>query len=284
MKHNKYKNVGVIFESLIYYTMKLIAEGKTNEASIIMKCVKDNFMKKTAISECYNNIYSELLYSEAINYYHAGKFYHRLLKNYNKLEEGVINAEISNLFRNLKENFDVKKIMNTKIPNYKLFSSFRIASLKENGYLSPKQNMMIDTVVLEHLTNNKELKKLSETSIKLPEYNKEQQEIDKLALALALKNFEKEAKQNLNVEQKNCLIKYYTLSELDYKKWLDKELKNMINEFCDKSLVIENENIKEKINLFVERLEKIKEDLQINEKNMTEILMGFSLYENIKLI
>ena len=283
MKHNKYKNVGIVFESLIYYTIKLISEGKTEEASIVMKNIKNSFMSKTTLAECYNEVYSELLYSEAINYYHAGKFYQRLLKIYKQLDEAKINAELSNLYNSLKEVFNLKDIMNTKIPNYKLFSSFRIASLKENIYITPKQNMKIDTVVLEHLINNKELKKLS-ANIEIPSYTKEQQEVDRLALAIAFKNFEEGSKNNLTQEQIECLIKYYTLSENDFKKWLDNKLKNIINEISDKNLTIDNNNVKEKIKLVLQRLKFISENLIINEDNLTEILMGIDLYEKVKLI
>lgn len=283
MKHNKYKNVGIVFESLIYYTIKLISDGKTEEASIVMKNIKNNFMNKTVLAECYNEVYSELLYSEAINYYHAGKFYQRLIKRYKQFDEAKINAELSNLYNNLKEVFNLKDIMNTKIPNYKLFSSFRIASLKENIYITPKQNMKLDTVVLEHLINNKELKKLS-SNVEISSYTKEQQEVDKLALAVAFKNFEKESKNNLTQEQTECLIKYYTLSENDFKKWLEKKLINIINEISDKNLTIDNNNVKEKIKLVLQRLKFISENLIINEDNLTEILMGVELYEKVKLI
>jgi len=283
MKHNKYKNIGVIFESLIHYAVKLISEGKTSKASKIMSIIKKNFINKTPISECYS-IYSQLLYSEAINYYHASKFYNRLIKEHNKLNHDIINRKISIMFEELKEDFNIKEIMDNKIPNYKLFSSFRIASGQENQYMSSKNSMMVETVILEHLVNNSELKKLSENNIQIISYPKEQQEIDKLALAIAFKNFEKEVSNKLTKEQKECFIKYYSLPTNEFKSWLKNEVNNILNDISDKCLTMENEKVKTKLELYFERLNKINQNLELSSENITDIMLGFELKENLRLI
>jgi hypothetical protein len=283
MKHNKYKNLGIIFESLIHYTIGLIADGKTEESSKIMSLIKKNFLKKTSISECYN-IYSQLLYSEAINYYHASKFYNRLIKEHNKLDHSKINAEISKMFDVLKKDFNIKEIMDTKVPNYKLFSSFRIATKQENTYLRPKNQMDVEVVILEHLVNNQELKKINNNNIVEVEYPKEKQEVDKLALAIAFKKFEKDAKNNLSEDQAECLIKYYSLSEENYLKWVNKKIENMLNELCDKRESIDSVKVKEKLSLYIERIEKIYKDKNINSDTIIEVMMGFDVCRYLKTI
>lgn len=283
MKHNKYRNIGVIFESLIHYAMKLISEGRVDRATKIMKVIRENFINKTSISECYN-IYSQLLYSEAINYYHASKFYSRLIKEHNKLNHNIINMEISSLFSLLREDFNVKEIMNTKIPNYKLFSSFRIASAQDNNYLSSKDFMVVETVILEHLTNNNELKKLKENNIISNSKTRTELNTDRLANVIAFKNFEKKYKNELTEEQKECLIKFYSSDDKTFKNWVDKKVKFLMDEISDKSIKIENENTSNKLNLISEKLSKIISVEKIEADGFTDLMMSFKLYDYLKYV
>lgn len=283
MKHNKYKNVGVIFESLIHYAMYLISEGKTEKATEIMKVVRSNFMKKTIVAEAYN-IYSQLLYSEAINYYHASKFYNRLVKEYRKLDEGKINASLSNIFKQLKENFNIKEIMDTKIPNYKLFSSFRIASNKDSLYLSPKNTMTVETVIIEHLVNNTELKKLKENNIEVVNKSYDEMRTDKMATIIAFKNFEKNYNSELTEEQKECLIKYYSSDDNSFKEWVNKKINSLMDEIADAKLKIENENTIKKLDLISEKISNINNSGSIDSNGFIDLLMSLKLYEYLRYV
>lgn len=283
MKHNKYKNVGVIFESLIHYAMYLISEGKTEKATEIMKVVRNNFMKKTIVAEAYN-IYSQLLYSEAINYYHASKFYNRLVKEYRKLDEGKINASLSDIFKQLKENFNIKEIMDTKIPNYKLFSSFRIASNKDSLYLSPKNTMTVETVIIEHLVNNTELKKLKENNIEVVNKSYDEMRTDKMATIIAFKNFEKKYNSELTEEQKECLIKYYSSDDNSFKEWVNKKINSLMDEIADAKLKIENENTIKKLDLIYEKISHINNSKKIESNGFIDLLMSLKLYEYLRYV
>lgn len=283
MKHNKYKNVGVIFESLIHYTMYLISEGKTEKATEIMRVVRNNFMKKTIVAEAYN-IYSQLLYSEAINYYHASKFYNRLVKEYRKLDEGKINASLSDIFKQLKENFNIKEIMDTKIPNYKLFSSFRIASNKDSLYLSPKNTMTVETVIIEHLVNNTELKKLKENNIEVVNKSYDEMRTDKMATIIAFKNFEKKYNSELTEEQKECLIKYYSSDDNSFKEWVNKKINSLMDEIADAKLKIENENTIKKLDLIYEKISHINNSKKIESNGFIDLLMSLKLYEYLRYV
>lgn len=283
MKHNKYKNVGVIFESLIHYTMYLISEGKTEKATEIMRVVRNNFMKKTIVAEAYN-IYSQLLYSEAINYYHASKFYNRLVKEYRKLDEGKINASLSDIFKQLKENFNIKEIMDTKIPNYKLFSSFRIASNKDSLYLSPKNTMTVETVIIEHLVNNTELKKLKENNIEVVNKSYDEMRTDKMATIIAFKNFEKKYNSELTEEQKECLIKYYSSDDNSFKEWVNKKINSLMDEIADAKLKIENENTIKKLDLIYEKISHINNSKKIDSNGFIDLLMSLKLYEYLRYV
>lgn len=283
MKHNKYKNVGVIFESLIHYAMYLISEGKTEKATEIMKVVRNNFMKKTIVAEAYN-IYSQLLYSEAINYYHASKFYNRLVKEYGKLDEGKLNASLSNIFKQLKENFNIKEIMDTKIPNYKLFSSFRIASNKDSLYLSPKNTMTVETVIIEHLVNNTELKKLKENNIEVVNKSYDEMRTDKMATIIAFKNFEKSYSSELTEEQKECLIKYYSSDDNSFKEWVNKKINSLMDEISDAKLKIENENTIKKLDLIYEKISHINNSENIDSNGFIDLLMSLKLYEYLRYV
>lgn len=240
-------------------------------------------MKKTIVAEAYN-IYSQLLYSEAINYYHASKFYNRLVKEYRKLDEGKINASLSNIFKQLKENFNIKEIMDTKIPNYKLFSSFRIASNKDSLYLSPKNTMTVETVIIEHLVNNTELKKLKENNIEVVNKSYDEMRTDKMATIIAFKNFEKNYNSELTEEQKECLIKYYSSDDNSFKEWVNKKINSLMDEIADAKLKIENENTIKKLDLISEKISNINNSGSIDSNGFIDLLMSLKLYEYLRYV
>tara|TARA_R110000744_G_scaffold9052_7_gene29476 strand:+ start:7689 stop:8540 length:852 start_codon:yes stop_codon:yes gene_type:complete len=283
MKHNKYKNVGVIFESMIHHTLQLISEGNTEKAGVLMGLVRKNFISNTALAESYN-VFSQLLYTEAINYYHASKFYGRILKEYNSVNEGKVNAELSRLFEDIKKDFVLKEVVDTRIPNYKLFSSFRISSDQEPQHITAKDRMNIEKEILEHLINNKELKKLSENHIQSGLNSKEELETSQLAMALAFRNFEKEYRGRLGEDQKDCLIKYFSSTSKEFNGWATSKINIMLDEIADKQLTVDNGSVKEKLGLVFERLEKISKDNKITSDSITEMMMGFELCKQLKYI
>ena len=283
MKHNKSRNVGILFETLIHNAMLRVADNDVDAASKIISIVKNYFMESTEVSKAYR-VYSQLLYTESRNVFYASKFYNNLLKEYNSLKIEKINTEISKLHIDIAKNFSLKEMLNVKIPNYKLFASFKIMTEQTEQYISSKDAMHCDGIILDHLVDNDEMKKIRETSGDIDIKDQGQLDTEQLAFAIALKEFHKNYGTSLVGEQKECMIKYYSSPTSTFNNWVFNKLDNILDEVTDAYLKLEDDDIREKLLMVTDRLNKIKETKEINSDSFIEIMMGFELCDKLKHI
>ena len=81
MKHNKQKNVGIMFEILSHAVLREVSEKRNRRAARLYALIKENFLKDTEISKAYK-IYSQCIHSEARNVYSANLIIRKLIKEY----------------------------------------------------------------------------------------------------------------------------------------------------------------------------------------------------------
>jgi len=289
MKHNKQRNVGILFELLNHAVLNEISKGHHKTAKAIFKVIKKHFMAETQISHAYK-IYSQLLYSEARNPYYATRFVSNLMKEYNlTVNPSLLYTENSKLLEDISNVCDRKKIMKIAVPNYKLFASFNIlvneGDIKFGGqYLSSRDRLVCEQNVYEHLVENKEAKRIKEANAHHTDKSQEQIQTEKMALAIALKNFDKRYGKLLTTEQKDCLVKFYTTKdERDFSAWMKKRVGNILDEIADRKDRIDNEQIRTKIDLVEDKLKHIATEEVFSTKSLKDVLLSFEMKDNLKL-
>jgi len=276
--------------------MLRVSNNDVTGASKIISLVKKYFMENTEVSKAYR-VYSQLLYTESPNVFYASKFYSNLLKEYNALNLEKINSEVSALHRDITKEFSLREILSIKVPNYKLFASFNIMTEHEPQYLSSKDKMHCDNVVLEHLVHNKELKRLKESSMDVDIKDQSQIDTENIAFAIALKEFHKRYGGSLVGEQKNFIVKYYSSTPATFNNWAMKKVDNILDEISEARLKIGklnksefssvdgmNEHINSKLELVDQKLRRIKEAKKITSDSFVEVMMGFELCECMREI
>ena len=289
MKHSKHRNVGILFEILNHAVLNEISKGHSKTASGIFSVIKKNFMAETQISKAYR-IYSQLLYSEARNPYYATRFFNNLVKEYNqKVEDNKLYKENTQLLEDISKVCNRKQIMKVSVPNYKLYASFNIlineGNVNHGGqYLSSRDRMTCEQNIFEHLVENPEAKSLKEANDHHTDKPKEQIQTEQLALGIALKNFDKKYGKLLTSEQKDCLVKYYTTKdERNFSTWMKKRIDNILDEVAVKKDKVDNEKIKEKIELVEEKLKGIAKEEKVSTTNLKDILLSLEMKDNLKL-
>ena len=144
MKHNKQRNVGVLFEILNHAVLTEVSNNNPTKAHKIFSLIKENFVKPTEISKAYK-IYSQFLYSEARNYYFASKFVENLKKEYGKtIDRNKLIAEVNTLMQNVSRLTNKKEMLKTKVPNYKTLASFYIKLHEGDQYLTSRETLQLD--------------------------------------------------------------------------------------------------------------------------------------------
>jgi len=289
MKHNKQRNVGILFELLNHAVLNEISKGHHKTAKAIFKVIKKHFMAETQVSQAYK-IYSQLLYSEARNPYYATRFYGNLIKEYNQtVDEKKLYNENTKLLEDISKVCNRKHIMKVNVPNYKLYASFNILINEGNingggQYLSSRDRMTCEQNIFEHLVENPEANRLKEANAHHTDKPKEQIQTEQLALGIALKNFDNKYGKLLTTEQKDCLVKYYTTKdERNFSTWMKKRIDNILDEVADKKDKVDNDKIRDKIELVEEKLRGIAKEEMVSTNSLKDILLSLEMKDNLKL-
>ena len=289
MKHKKQRNVGILFEVLNHAVLNEISKSHDKTAKAIFKVIKKHFMGETQISKAYK-IYSQLLYSEARNPYYATRFFSNLMKEYhNNVDAATLYKENTQLLEDISKVCDRKKIMKISVPNYKLFASFNILvnedDIRYGGqYLTSRDRMICEENVYEHLIDNKEAKRIREANAHHDNKSHDKIQTEKLALGIALKNFDKKYGKLLTTEQKDCLVKFYTTKDSrDFTQWMRKRIGFILDEIADRKNRIDNEKILTKIDLVEDKLKHIATEEAFSTKSLKDVLLSLEMKDNLKL-
>ena len=289
MKHSKHRNVGILFEILNHAVLNEISKGHNKTAAGIFSVIKKYFMTETQVSKAYR-VYSQLLYSEARNPYYATRFYSNLVKEYAQtVDEQKLYNENTKLLDEISKVCDRKQIMKVSVPNYKLYASFNILVNEGNinmggQYLTTRDRSSCEQNIFEHLVNNTEAKRIKEANDHHTDKPTEQLQTETLALGIALKNFDNKYGKLLTTEQKDCLVKYYTTKdERNFSNWMKKRIDNILDEVAVKKDKVDNEKIKEKIELVEEKLRGISKENTLSTTNLKDVLLSLEMKDNLKL-
>ena len=287
MKHNKQRNVGVLFEILNHAVLTEVSNNNPTKAHKIFSLIKENFVKPTEISKAYK-IYSQFLYSEARNYYFASKFVVNLKKEYGKtIDRNKLIAEVNTLMQNVSRLTNKKEMLKTKVPNYKTLASFYIKLHEGDQYLTSRETLQLDETLFEHLMENQEAKRVRDRRGQFEEptnFCNEEAQTGKLSLILAIQKFDEAYKHLLTKEQKDYLVKYYTSSDdNEFKKWICERVDDLLNEVTNKALTIEDKKIKEKIDLVTEKLQGIAKQPAVTTNNLKDILLSVEMKDKLQL-
>jgi hypothetical protein len=287
MKHNKQKNVGVLFEILNHAVLTQVAHNNIPKAQKLFSLLRENFVKSTEISKAYK-IYSQFLYSEARNVYFASKFVENLIKEYNKtVINRKLDSELGVLMDQIAALGNKKELLKTQIPNYKTLASFHIKLHEDEQYITSRDRLTLDENLFDHLIENQEAKRVRERRGEFDNPSlKSLEEIQtgKLSLILAIQKFDDAYKHLLTTEQKDYLVKYYTSADsAEFKNWVCKKVDALLDEVADKSMAVEDKDIKRKIELVTEKLQGITEQPSVTTSHLKDILLSVEMKDKLKL-
>ena len=115
IKHNKIKNVGVLFELLTRQITSDTISGVKNSPAISI--VKEFFNKISYLSRELN-LFKVLQQQKYKNENKAEKFVDIVITEYSKLSKNKLKREKYNLIKEIKDNYNVNNFFKSKINNY----------------------------------------------------------------------------------------------------------------------------------------------------------------------
>jgi hypothetical protein len=280
IKHNKFRNTGVLFELLV---RQIASDTLANTDSKAVKIVKKFFHNSELAKE--HKLYHTIVTAPRLSEGKAEVLVNTTIDCAKKLNKEQLLKEKYNLIKEIKKHYDLESFFKSKITNYNVLAAAYtlFESAMENKFVEPKQLVINKLTILEHITK-KQLLETKETDVSIA-LNKEDNNIRLLAYRMLIEKFNNKY-ANLSNRQKSVLKEFINnISNPEY-------LKTYINENLDKikkeltSLVkqVDDKTTEIKLNEVITLIKPISSKSSVKDDHLVALLQYQQLAEEIKKI
>jgi hypothetical protein len=276
MKHNKKRNVGIVYELLLSYISKNLLEGKKSEAKKATRIIEKRFKKGTELYKEFR-LFNALANTKITNTHTVASILTEA-KNAarNLINEEKLQREKSDLIRDINYNLG-KDFYYSSIANYRDLGTVHLA-IKEWRKKSPdiKNLISFETQIAENM-----LKKEENVLIK---ENLDASHSDRLVLKLMTEKFNKQYCEELTHDQKKIVENYVFYNNKNQKKLTDfftfkkKESIKNLEKFED---ISDNKYLLSKINEVKNKIDSLDEN-KINDNSVVKFLTLTKMIDEIK--
>lgn len=280
IKHNKYKNTGILFELLVRkITADTLSSGNSKAAAL----VKKYFTKSELANE--NKLYQTINNSISLSEGKAETILSTVLDQSKKLDGEKLAKEKYNLIREIKENFDMNDFFGAKIKSYKLLASTYVLleSYSDKKFANPESIITSKITILEHITSH------PDTKMSLSPLVEELMSLDKGTRALTYKIMLEKYNtkfDGLSTEQKEVL-KEYIHSATDapkLKEFLNTKFKGISAVLKENVGKIEEPALKIKIQEVINLIDPILETRKMKDDHLVALLQYLDLSKEIAIV
>jgi len=278
IKHNKFRNTGILFELLI---RKITADTISNQDSKAINLIKKFFVNSELAKE--NKIYQTISKAHNLSEAKAETIISSVLEINKTLDKNKLAKEKYNLIKEIKNNFDLDDFFKAKLPNYKLLSSI-YTLLEANS--SPVKNLEI---IINSKLNIMENITVSSLSNELSPMVREFQNLDKgtraLVYKIMLEKFNTKF-DNLSSEQKKVLKEYIIniTNTTKLKSFIDSSFTKLKVSLIESLNKIEDPVVKIKINEVINLINPILRSKKLKDEHVVSLLQYQELHSELNKI
>jgi hypothetical protein len=281
IKHNKFRNTGLIYELLVKQTTADILSMKDSPAISILK--KYYTGKSPLVKEF--KLYEFILKNKGINQAKAETILSTVTELSRKFDQNLLKKTKYTLIKEIKEHYDLEDFFSIKVRDYKALAGLYCLMETQNSATLVDPQSLVDNkmTVLEHLTSStQDPDKVKDTLVE--EFSKYDKDLRLLTYRILLEKFN-EKYSTLHPEQKNLLREFINSVDSTTK------LRTTVNEEIEKiktrilaSLPKVDEIYKIKINEIVKGIVPISNKQKVDDETLTNLMHYYELvYELEKL-
>lgn len=269
-KHNKKRNTAFLYEVIVREITNCVLEKKEQEKKFLIHVCKSYFAKESILKKELD-LYRALNESYNLETSVADKLLREAKYQYEMLDKQNIFNQQTKLI-NVLNKFSNGKIFSTFVPEYK-----NLATLSQifNNTIPIKEKVLLENSLVSKMTSSPE------------DIEKDKlQTIDTLTYKVFVKKFNEQYKEELLLEQKDLITRYvmsFADGGIEFKLYLNEEierLKNTLKACLKSKQITENNFLKEKTDLVLQKVEKYKEK-SIDSVMIKEVLKIQSLVKEI---
>lgn len=279
IKHNKFKNTGILFELLVRQVTIDTLKGVDSPAIDIMK----KYFVKNELGREYK-LYESILKSKVLNESRANTVISTILESSVNLNKSILKRQKYNLIKEIKTHYNLNTFFNIKIKNYKELASLYMLIEGFNGaaYVAPDQMVNCKITLLEFLTKQDHIAQDTKENV-IEEFQAYDKDLRILTYKILLEKFN-EKYDSISLEQKQILKEF--INSVDSAPHLKEFYNNKIVELKE-HLIKEAKNIKDtatkiKVEEITKHLVELDKTAKINDDHLVDLLQYYELVQEIK--
>jgi hypothetical protein len=247
MKHNKKRNTAFLYECLVKELTKAVVRNEHNKKSKIVKIIKENFKKGSAL-KAELDVYKSVTECQKMSKEFAQRFLVETKKDFMSIDRKQVFNEQTKLIKQMNEALSNKVFANF-ISNYKDLAS--VGQYFQDNKMKAKNRLIVESRVVNLLTTKKE-------------EEPEMKHIDNLTYKTFIDKFNESYGRSLREEQKNLLMNYITSfsdNGLGLKSFLNEEisrLKSCLSEATKNEKITKNGAFLAKTEQVLSKLDEFK--------------------------
>tara|TARA_B100001094_G_C18181776_1_gene801327 strand:- start:1180 stop:2043 length:864 start_codon:yes stop_codon:yes gene_type:complete len=279
-KHNKIKNVGVLFELLTRQITSDTINGIDNSPAI--RLVKEYFNKNSCLLKELN-MYKALQQQKYNTQVKVDRFIDLVITEHSKLPQSKLKREKYGLIKEIKNIYSLENFLKSHVSNYKLNASiYNILEYKNSKQAkNPAIIMKSRSLINEHIIDNKVNKPKSDKLIN--EYSKQDKDLRLLSYKILLEKFNSKY-GSLSLKQKSLLKEYINniSNTSKLKTYIIKEINNVTKALDLLKLKVTNNVVKIKLDEVSQQIKLIKKDTKVRDKHLVSLLRSYSLVSELR--
>ena len=281
VKHNKFKNSGLLFELLVRQITADTLSGKESPAVDILK----KYFVKTELGKEYK-LYDTVLKQSQISEVKANVIIEEVLKASRKLNRTNLRREKYNLISEIKSNYNLDEFFKTKLPNYKSQAAlYTLIEIYNNQELTdPNQIISNKMTLLENLTAQP-VKEQEVRDNVIEEFKKYDKDLRLLTYQVLLEKFN--GKYNsLNDSQKVVLREFINLVDNTprLREFYNTKINEIKSQLTKLSKSVTDKVTQIKLNEVVSLITEVDKTSKISNDDLVNLLQYYSLIDELKSV
>ena len=279
LKHNKFKNTGILFELL---TRQITADIMSNKDSAAVDIVKKYFSKGEIGKEY--KIYQALTKATSLNEVKAEGIVSSTIKLAERLNRTALRKEKYNLIKEIKSNYDLEEFFKAKIHNYKAHAAVYnlIEAQTTLEFIDPSFVIENKVTLLEFLTKQDVDKDKVETQV-MSEYATQDKATRALISQIMIEKFNDKYAQ-LIPEQREVLKVYINKvsNTVSLREYVNQKLEEIANSISLLKFNVTDKRTQIKLDELVSIIKPLDKTESVKDEDILNLLQFYELIHEVK--
>tara|TARA_Y100000592_G_C5433916_1_gene299761 strand:- start:331 stop:1191 length:861 start_codon:yes stop_codon:yes gene_type:complete len=280
-KHNKKRNVGIVYELLLRHVSSMLIEGDKESAEIATKIIEKRFAKETELYKEFR-LFNALAKTTVKDTELAAAILVEAKSAVGRFNNKRLESEKSALIRDINYKINDKSFYYRTVPDYPALANIHnmISEWKKGDSSNLKKVVLLEQKTLSGLLNEKLDKSIGEIKKDI-EVNSPNRLVEKIMTEKINKKYSGFSDSQREILQKYALYSDNVDDHSRLRNFLQEKKKETLSVLNKFSKLNENKHVSNKINLVEKKIKDLDVE-ELNDSAIAKFLTLTSLVEEIR--